>query len=219
MHSSQPQRGNTVTAKYIERANAIAHALGGTATPQSAEHDSGNFYVALPERDPDARLLLRFEPYRMKGRVAITTSWPLKTRDGRTVIASNYVPLHKLVELDYQHEITAALTKRDEQIAGDIKRRMLEPYLSVLKLSREALQIEERQEDERDAMVERLASLAGVVLTSHCKQSRRFTRYDSITARHLEVDASGSSVCVTLKWITPEIAEKAVALFVQTLPQ
>ncbi|MFP3609230.1 hypothetical protein SB778_03835 [Paraburkholderia sp. SIMBA_050] len=208
-----------MTAKYTERANAIAQALGGTAQQQSAEHENGHFYITLAERDPDARLLARFEPYRMKGRVAITTSWPLKTRDGHAVVASNYVPLHKLVELDYQHEITAALTKRDEQIAADIKRRMLEPYLAVLKLTREALKIEEREEDERDTMIERLASHAGVVLTSHCKQSRRFTRYHQPTTRCLEVDASGSSVTVTLKWITPEIAEKAVALFVDTLPQ
>jgi len=207
-----------VTAKYTERANAIAQALGGTAQQQSAEHENGHFYITLPERDSDARLLARFEPYRMKGRVAITTSWPLKTRDGHAVVASNYVPLHKLVELDYQHAITAALTKSDGQIAADIKRRMLEPYLAVLKLTREGLQREETEEDERDVMVARLAGVAGVELTNHCKQSRRFSRFDSTTTRSLEVDASSDTLTVTLKWITPEIAEKAIALFVDNLP-
>lgn len=208
-----------MTAEYTERANAIAQALGGAAEPQHVEHQNGHFYITLPEHDPDARLLVRFEPYRMKGRVVITASWPLKTRDGHTVVASNYVPLSKLVELDYLNEITAALTKSDAQIAADIKRRMLDAYLAVLKLTREGLRLKEREENERDRMVKRLAFRSGVVLTDHCKQSRRFTRYHQPTSRSLEVDASSETVTVTLKWITPEIAEKAIALFVDSLPK
>jgi hypothetical protein len=208
-----------VTAEYTERANAIAQALGGAAEPQNAEYENGNFYITLPEHDLDARLLLRFEPHRSKGRLVVTANYPLKSRRRHHVSPSRYVDLSQLVDLGYEDEITVALTKSDAQIAADIQRRMLTAYLAVLKLTRAGLQREEHEDDEQDAMVKRLAEWAGVDLTDHCKQSRRFTRYHQPTSRSLEVDASSETVTVTLKWITPEIAEKAIALFVDSLPK
>jgi hypothetical protein len=61
--------------------------------------------------------------------------------------------------------------------------------------------------------------MAGVTLSEQCKASQRFSRYDTRTARHIQINASGSEVCLEILYVTPEIAEKMIAFFVESLTQ
>ncbi|RQT26014.1 hypothetical protein [Burkholderia contaminans] len=207
------------TTEYMGRAQAIAEALGGTATLQNPEYPNDNFYVALPGRDTDAQILLRFSPYRAKNRLVVTPSFNLlgESRHGSTA-AVNYLRTAQLEQIGYVSEITLAITKTPAQLAADIERRLLSGYLKALGLVRVELKSEADEETQRDAVMQKFAGIVGECWTPNSRDNRRLHlhRPNTPAGYSATVDLHTSQECsVEIRWVSAELAEKILTVLAE----
>lgn len=202
------------TTDYTTRANAIAGELGGTAQMNGS---TANFYVLLPHLDPDAKLLLRFSPYKAQGRLVVSLTYP-QTGTRGYVSAGTYLSLHTLNEIGHVGEITVSLGKSAAQIAADIKRRILPAYLKGLGLVRAELQKEGAELQARDEALKRLAAASGLFLSDITNPSTRdyrlhISRNADGSSPHVTVELHSSDECsISIRWATVDLAEQILKL-------
>ncbi|KVQ35828.1 hypothetical protein WK03_35780 [Burkholderia cepacia] len=207
------------TTDYTGHAQAIAETLVGIATLQNPEFPNNHFYVALPERDSDAQLLLRFSPYRAKGRLVVTPSFNLleQSRRGNTAGAS-YLRKDQLEQIGYVSEITLAITKTPAQLATDIERRILPGYLKALELVRAELKSEADEEAQRDAVMKKFADIAGECWSPGDRDNRRLHvhRTNTPAGYSATLELHTSRECsLDIRWVSAELAEKILTVLVQ----
>jgi hypothetical protein len=214
MNASTTTRENAMHLDLTdnERATLIAQRLGAThALAYPGDNLPSRFNLDLPDAGvPNARLFLHFSPYHSKGRVVISCIFPQCPGYGSTN-ARTFLRPTEIEEMKYVPSITVADTKTSEQIAADVQRRLLPGYLKVLASVNASIAKQVKQQEEKTALLQRLAGVAGVFMDTESLKRERIHLYDG--KRILDVDLSGSSVNVDLKWISAELAEKVIALF------
>ncbi|CAG9228552.1 hypothetical protein [Burkholderia vietnamiensis] len=209
------------TTDYTSQAQAIAEALGGSVTPQSQDCLNDNFYVALPGLDPDAQLLLRFSPYRAKGRLVVTPSFNRlgESRRGHIAAAGNYLRKDQLEQIGYASEITLALTKTAVQVAADIERRLMPGYLAALDLVRAELKKEADEEDSRDRVMQKFASIMDERWEPDNRHNHKrliVHRTNTSAGFSVTLDLHSSNECsIDLRWINADIAEKILKVLAE----
>jgi hypothetical protein len=207
---------------YAAEAGHIAACLGGFASPQYPQEDlPARFRIDLPDAGvPQAALYLWFSPHGAKGRLVIGCLYPTVKELGHTVnVPGSFLNYGELDELGYVPKITVAIDSMAEQVAKAVQRRLLPGYLKALAEVHAGNANLLVKKEQRETRIERLASVAGVTLTDQSRASERFSRWHQKTSRSLEVDCSGGDVSISVKYVTPEIAEKLIAIYVDSLPQ
>ncbi|KVH05323.1 hypothetical protein WS84_27700 [Burkholderia anthina] len=207
------------TTDYTGHAQAIAEALGGIATLQNPEYANNHFYIAMPERDTDAQILLRFSPYRAKNRLVVTPSFNLlgESRRGSTAGVNNLRPV-QFEQIGYVSEITLAITKTPAQLAADIERRLLPGYLKALGLVRVELKSEADEEAQRDAAMQKFAGIVGECWTPDSRDNRRLHvhRTNTPAGYSATLELHTSQECsLEIRWVSAELAEKILTMLAE----
>ncbi|MEZ2310797.1 hypothetical protein AB6809_29555 [Paraburkholderia sp. RCC_158] len=207
---------------YAAEAERIAAQLDGIASPQYPDENlPSRFRIDLPKAGVnDAALYLHFSPYSAKGRIVVGCLYPAVKALRHTVnVPGNFLDASALESLGYVPKITVALDSTAEQVAASVKRRLLQGYLRALAAVHQGNADTIDRQSQRTVRIQRLADAAGVTLSEQSLASERFSRWHQPTSRSLEVDCSGGSVSISLKYVTPEIAEKVIAVYVDSLPK
>ena len=133
--------------EFNEKMKEVAELLG--MTWEDREESWDNRGVFSNPNDLDKKLALSNDGYRAKGRIEISGLYPL---DGQ----GKHFPQH-----GYKLEITVAETKTAEEIARDIRRRVLPAYLKNLAIIKEQIARADKYHNDRMAKIRQVADHFG----------------------------------------------------------
>jgi hypothetical protein len=196
-----------------ERAALIAQRLGGThALAYPDDNLPSRFNLDLPNAGvPNARLFLCFSPHNAKGRVQISCRFP-PSLSTAGACAKTYLSNDELAAIGFVQSITVVETKTSEQIAKEIERRLLPGYLKALEAANRGNVVEQQELAQRVQFMKRLGDLTGEHLTDEdIKRERIYVR--NLAGESMDVTMSGDKVNLNIRWVSPELAEKVIALF------
>jgi hypothetical protein len=184
----------------LERFDKIA-ALAGLGEAEEREPDTYRAFRSYEYKD-GASVYFTAGGYEGWDKMSVSGSRP---RDEKNQYVQVYDGSMRLSD----SSANMSLTKTDEKLAEEVKRRVLTPWEPVLKMVLERIKSDADYQSTTFGTLESLKG--GAQLTDHEKESRRVTLWEEDKPR-IEITASRRSVSLEIKYIDVDTAQKILKI-------